>query len=294
MKKSVKTEHIRFWMVALAVLFSFQFATAVSAEDVATRLAEQFLKKTPITATEPGMTMEQALKTQEKFVTCMTKEFGAPVGYKAGLTNPGAQKAFGIMQPVRGTMLEKMFLKNGVTLEKNPGIKIFAEGDLVVRVGSDAINGAKTTMEALTSLDAVIPFVELPDVPFAAGFKMDGPALVAVNVAARYGVLGNPVALTPSPEWMNKLKNFSLQLYDDKGALFSEGKGSALLGDPLNVVLWIRDSLAAEGKKLKKGDLLSLGSITKMMPTKSGTTIKARFIDLDPKGPVEIVVSFNE
>jgi 2-keto-4-pentenoate hydratase len=117
---------------------------------------------------------------------------------------------------------------------------------------------------------------------------------VAVNVAARYGVLGNPVALTPSPEWMNKLKNFSLQLYDDKGALFSEGKGSALLGDPLNVVLWIRDSLAAEGKKLKKGDLLSLGSITKMMPTKSGTTIKARFIDLDPKGPVEIVVSFNE
>ncbi len=65
------------------------------------------------------------------------------------------------------------------------------------------------------------------------------------------------------------------------------------MGDPLNVVLWIRDSLAAEGKKLKKGDLLSLGSITKMMPTKAGTTIKAKFIDLDPNGPVELTASFE-
>jgi 2-keto-4-pentenoate hydratase len=293
MKKSVKTKYIGCSLFTLVALFLFPFAAAASAEDAAARLAEQFLKKTPVTAIEPGMTMEQALKIQEKFVTCLIKEFGAPTGFKAGLTNPGAQKAFGIMQPVRGTMLEKMFLKNKATLGKNSGIKIFAEGDLVVRVGSDAINGAKTTREALAALDAVVPFMELPDVPFVAGFKMDGPALVAVNVAARYGVLGDPVSLTPSPEWMDRLKNFTLQLYDDKGALFSEGKGSALLGDPLNVVLWIRNSLTAEGKKLKKGDLLSLGSITKMMPTKPGTTIKAKFIDLDPKGPVELTVSFE-
>lgn len=67
--------------------------------------------------------------------------------------------------------------------------------------------------------------MELPDVPFAAGgFTMDGPALAAVNAAARCGVVGDSVPLTPSPAWMEELKDFTLQLYDDKGILFSEDK----------------------------------------------------------------------
>ena len=277
----------------ISLIFLFQFAAYGSAEDVGARLADQFLKKSAITEIDPGMTMEQGLKTQTQFVACLGKQFGKPVGYKAGLTNPVAQKAFGITQPVRGTLLTKMLLKNGATLEKNSGIRLFAEGDLIVRVGSDTINQAKTKEDAIKAIDVAIPFLELPDIPFGPQVKINGPILVAVNVGARYGVMGNPIPLTPSPECMERLKNFTIKLYDDKGSLFSEGKGTALLGDPLNALLWIRDSLAAEGKTLKKGDLLSLGSITKMMPTKPGTTIKATFTGLDPKGPVEISASFK-
>ncbi len=52
------------------------------------------------------------------------------------------------------------------------------------------------------------------------------------------GTVGRPIA-----EVLSKI-------VDEKGAVVSEGKGTALLGDPLAVVLWIRDSVAAEGKKL--------------------------------------------
>ncbi|HRU89634.1 MAG TPA: hypothetical protein P5172_11880, partial [Syntrophales bacterium] len=81
--------------------------------------------------------------------------------------------------------------------------------------------------------------------------------------------------------------------YDDKGQMLIEGQGSALLEHPLNVVLWIRDSLKAEGKLLEEGDLLSLGTITKLTPTTPGTTIRARYVGLDPQGPVEITVKFK-
>ncbi len=277
----------------ISLIFLLQFAAYALADDVGARLAAQFLKKTAITEIDPGMTMEQGLKAQSQFVAYLAKQLGEPVGYKAGLTNPAAQKAFGITQPVRGTLLRKMLLKNGATLEKNPGIRMFAEGDLIVRVGSDKINEAKTKEDALKFLDAVVPFLELPDIPFAANVKITGPALVAINVGARFGVMGDPIPLTTPAGWSDRLTNFTVQLYDEKGAVFSEGKGAALLGDPLNVVLWIRDSLAAEGKRLKKGDLLSLGSITKMMPAKPGTTVKAKFTGLDPKGAVEISASFK-
>jgi 2-keto-4-pentenoate hydratase len=65
------------------------------------------------------------------------------------------------------------------------------------------------------------------------------------------------------------------------------------LGDPLDVVLWIKDSLIAEGKRLEKGDLLSLGTITKLMPAQPGMTVRAIYTGLDLSGPVEISVNFK-
>jgi 2-keto-4-pentenoate hydratase len=129
--------------------------------------------------------------------------------------------------------------------------------------------------------------------PYAKEVKLNAPALAAVNVAARFGVTGAPIPVKASKEWMNRLINFKLQIFDDKGTVLSEGQGTSLLGDPLNVVLWIRDSLKAEGKKLNKGEFLSLGSITKMLPTAPNTSLRARYTDLDPKGPVEISVKFK-
>jgi len=122
--------------------------------------------------------------------------------------------------------------------------------------------------------------------------KLNAPAIAAINVGARYGIMGEAIPLMATAEWTERLKNFTLQIYDEKGNLLTEGKSSSLLGNPLAVALWIRESLSREGKRLKKDDLLSLGSIGKMIPVKPGTTLCARYIDLDPKGPVEVCVSF--
>ncbi len=277
----------------IAVLVLLISTPPVWAADEGAKLAEAFLKKTPIPSYDQNMTMEQAMKIQAEFVKAIGPTFGRVVGYKAGLTNPNVQKAFGVTAPVRGTLMEKMLMKSGAEIPADFGARPLYEGDLILRVGSDRINKAKTPMDALKSIDAAIPFIELPDLGYAKEVKINGPAITAINVAARYGVVGEPIPVKASKEWMDRLKNFKLQIIDDKGAMLIEGQGSALLDHPLNVVLWIRDSLKAEGKKLKKGDLLSLGTITKLTPTAPNTLIRARYVDLDPKGPVEISVKFK-
>ena len=75
--------------------------------------------------------------------------------------------------------------------------------------------------------------------------------------------------------------------------MLAEGTGGSLLDHPLNVVLWLRNSMLAAGKSLEKGDLLSLGTITNLMPAKAGTTICAVYIGLDPGGLVEVSVKFK-
>jgi 2-keto-4-pentenoate hydratase len=285
----------RFLGIGLAV-FVLTFALGlfpVPAADDGAKLAEHFLKKTPVTSYDQAMTVEQAMKIQAEFINGLKPTFGEVVGYKAGLTNPDVQKALGVAHPLRGTLLKKMLLKSGAEVDANFGFRPFSEGDLILRVGSAEINKVKTQQEILKCIDAVIPFIELPDMPYAKEVKLNGPAIAAVNVGARLGIMGFPIPLKASKEWMNRLKNFKLQIIDDKGTVLSEGQGTSLLGDPLNVVIWIRDSLKAEGKKLNKGDLLSLGSITKMIPTAPNTSLRAHYIDLDPKGPVDITVKFK-
>jgi 2-keto-4-pentenoate hydratase len=186
-----------------------------------------------------------------------------------------------------------MMLPSGASLPAKFGAVSLFEGDLIVRVGDEAINGAKSAGETLKSLDAVIPFTEVADMVYDRKVKLAAPAIVAINVGARYGIIGTPIPLAATPEWAARLKNFSVKLVDEKGVVLGEGKGTALLGDPLAVVFWIKNSLAAQGKKLKKGDLLSLGSLTRMMPPKPGMTVRSIYTGLDPKGPVEISVNFK-
>lgn len=262
-------------------------------QDLSSIICEHFIKKTQITSLPKELTMEEAYKIQKAVVSSLEKDYGKVVGYKAGLTNPKAQEAFGVREPVLGVLFEKMLLKSGSKVPANFGARPVSEGDLIVRIGDEKINDAKDSIEAVAFIEEVIPFIELPDLMYAPDVKLNGPMIVAINVGARLGIVGDPVKISGEKEWIQRLKAMQLEIYDEKNEKIAEGTGAALMGDPMAVVLWIRDQLKKEGKTLKKGDLLSLGTITKMVPVKAGGQIKARYTGLDPKGPVEIMVQFQ-
>lgn len=255
-------------------------------------LVENYLKKTPFPTTI-NLTYSQAQKVQEQFTKEISKSLGQIVGYKAALTNPKAQEIFNVSQPLRGVLLEKMLWENGSVISPKFGSRPIGEGDLIMRVGSTEINNAKTPRETLKYLDAVIPFIELGDLVYSQEIKLDAPALLAINVGARAGILGKPIPVADTDEWENRLKNLQIKILDENGKVLTSGNGSNLLGNPLNVVLWIKNSLQAERKELKKGDLLSLGSITSFIPITSNSTIRAQYIDLEPNKTVEIFVKFE-
>ena len=54
------------------------------------------------------------------------------------------------------------------------------------------------------------------------------------------------------------------------------GRGADVLDNPLTAVLWLAGSSMSEGKSLKDGDLLSLGSFSTLLSPKPGTTVIVR------------------
>jgi 2-keto-4-pentenoate hydratase len=286
-----------FSKAACALLGAALLAAPASAADLyqlPKNLTQHFISQTPVPGPAPALSMRDAMAVQGMVVNSLSRALGPPIGYKAGLTGAAAQQRFGVDEPLRGVILKRMVLADGATLPANFGARPHAEADLIVRVASATINEATTKQEALAALGAVIPFVELPDLMYAKGTALDGPAIAAINVGARYGVAGEPIAIKPGGDWLKRLGAMTVNLSSSDGSIDVNGEGGSLMGHPLNVVLWLVQSLNKDGVRLMPGDLLSLGSLTSLVPITGATTLIARYDKLDPaKGPVTVTVHIS-
>lgn len=233
-----------------------------------------------------ALTMEDAVAVRAGYVARLLGRRGPVVGYKAALTSAQSQQRFGLNAPVYGFLLRDMLLASASRLRRPQGaLAPMIEADLVVRVGNAAINDAVSAREVLAGLDAVLPFIELPALPFAGA--ADAPAFVAANAGAWRGVLGAPLALRGDQDWAQRLREVRVRLEGGDGAVLGTGVGANLLGDPLAVVIWLRDALRADGRRLERGDLLSLGSLTAPQAVPWGSEVIATYENLGPE-PVTV------
>ncbi len=138
-----------------------------------------------------------------------------------------------------------------------------------------------------------MPFLEIPDLGFASGRVVTATDLIAINAGARYGVLGIAIPSQRLADWEPRLQRFRVHLIDENARTLGEGQGKVLLDHPMNAALWLVDALRQRGIKLKRGDLLSLGSITAPVPVSKLKRVEARYLDLDPRGMTCVSINFR-
>jgi 2-keto-4-pentenoate hydratase len=259
----------------------------------AAALAEAYLAGKPA-ANPEGLNMAAGECTRAKFNKLIAPKLGKVVGYKAGLTNPAVQKRFNHNAPVYGPLYANMLLPDGSLVDANFGARPLYEADLLVRVADESINSARTPLEVLMAVDQVIPFIELPDLVVEAPPKLNGAAIAAINVGARLGVVGKPIAVPATRAerfaLLDALRDMTVILKAD-GVEADRGKGSDVLEHPLNAVLWLASDLRSDNRSLKVGDLVSLGSFSRLLPPKAGLKVSVEYIGL-PGNPV-VGVSFK-
>jgi 2-keto-4-pentenoate hydratase len=212
--------------------------------------------------------MDDAYCAQGKLVTLLQAHWGAPVGYKAGLTGSAVQERFGVREPVRGVLLAGMLLEPGTPVRADFGTRPLFEADLVVVVGSAAINQAGTYEEILANLSELRPFIELADLMVADPGALSAAQIAAINVGVRKGILGEPIPMDSTTDLIAALSSMRVRVTDQHGRTLSTADGSSILGHPLNAVLWLRDS----GLVLREGDLLSLGAFGSFLIPEPGLT----------------------
>jgi 2-keto-4-pentenoate hydratase len=268
------TRSIRRSLLGAALCGAALSAGAACLSDLeAAALVANYAAKTPA-ANPEGLSTADGECTRAKVNRFLAQQNGGKVvGYKAGLTNPAVQKRFNASAPVWGVLYEPMLLKNGAVVDPAFGARPLFEADMLVRVKDAGINRARTPEQVLQHIDQVIPFIELPDLVVAAPPKLNGAAIAGINVGARLGVLGTPIAVQNTPVFSAALRDMVV-VVNGGGSELDRGKGSDVLEHPLNAVSWLAQDMARHGLALKKGDLVSLGSFSKLMPPKPGLAVE--------------------
>ncbi len=263
-------------MRLIYTLFLACSAWAGTPEEMLPTLVQNYLARKEVSFAQTRVNEEEAQWMQNAFVEALEPRLGKRVGYKVGLVTREAQMRFGTDQPVRGQLLEKMLLPNGSQVPADYGVRPVMEADLIVVVKDSDINRATSPMEVLRNLKEVVAFVELADNFIATNPPVDVHVLTASNVGARLGILGERIPVKANAEFYNALASMDVAVADQTGADLGKGKGATILSHPLNAVLWLIEELAQNGKKLRSGDMLSLGSIHAFKAT-SGQTITVTY-----------------
>ncbi len=278
--------------LALAATFTVPVAHAACPTDAAVdAYVADFSKRRQSKGFGNDISLDDAECAKRKLGQRLFSALGDRVGYKAAFTNPALQKRFGVDAPKWGYMHDRNMIDIIATLPHDFGARPLYEADILVEVADPRLADAKTPLEALNYIEAVVPFIELPDLMLEGDFS--GPNFIATNVGFRGGVLGMELPVQRTQAFADAMANMTVVMVDenDNNKELGRGKGGDLMGSPLNAAIWLARTLKQDGITLKKGDLLSLGGFFPPQPTRPGMKIRMRYAGLP--GEPSVTVEFN-
>ncbi len=257
---------------------------ASSVEETANKIFKAFSKTNQLKS-DLDVSPASAVAVQDFYIALLRPTWGMDVGYAAVSGGDTAG-------PLTGILLENMFTGTRAVIDRSYGIHMRASAELLFRVGSDELNIASDRTEALAALQSVIPGVRLSDALLADGISHHHAVTSAANLEVRMCVLGGELKLVSDTDWVDRLAEYSVVMYDQDKATISDYQNSAAT-HPLDVVLEIRDALSQRGILLQRDDLIALGPLTSGVSVEELSRLRAVFHGLSDEQQVSVYMGFR-
>ena len=181
------------------------------------------------------------------------------IGYKIAAATPEGMAAFGVTEPIYGVLVNKPVS----TIKLQDMNEPKAEIELVFLVKEDL--DPNEEMETLVAKLQVCPGLEIPD----SRYQDWAGKLSAVQFIADYASASQFVVSDPIPFTHDLLGQTIAELFLDDQSL-GKGHSTAVMGHPINPVIWLVKKLNEQGKLVKKGQYISTGSFIPPIPLVKG------------------------
>jgi len=210
---------------------------------------------------------DTAYRVQRDVIAATGKDI---VGWKVGLTSPAIRAQTGLSEPIYGPVLKGTVHASPCELRLGDFGRLGIELEIALFLAQDLpASGAPYTAESVApAIAAAATAFELIDDRGADYARLDAKQLI-VDGSWQTGVLiGAKVPLSARPD-----------LEHGSGSLVSNGKAiasapaNAGMGHCFNVLAWLANKLARDGKPLRKDMLVMTGSIVAAYFPQSGEAL---------------------
>ncbi len=228
----------------------------------------------PIAELFPGLTIEDAYQIQLAQVAQWTSEGQVVKGYKVGLTSRAMQTQLGVHQPDFGHLTGSMFHLEHNPIDTGAFIAPKVEPEIAFVLGKDIAGPGVTVGQALLAVDYVLPSLEIIDSRIR-DWKIGIVDTISDNASCGGIVLGSKPVRIDSVDLARTGCNLMID-----SEVVATGAGGAILGSPINALVWLINTLGERGIEFHAGDVVLPGSVTAAHPVAPGSVVSAEFSTL--------------
>jgi 2-keto-4-pentenoate hydratase len=225
----------------------------------------------PVSQSFPGLTLDDAYAIQLEQVRTWTENGQHVQGHKVGLTSPAMQRQLGVNQPDYGHLMDTMFHLEGLPIPLEQFLSPKAEPEIAFVLKHPLTGPGVNAAQALAAIDYIVPALEIIDSRIR-DWKIGLIDTVADNASSGGVVLGSRPTRPDSVDL--RLTGCVLTR---QGAVVASGAGGAVLGSPLNALVWLANTVGRRGVALEAGHVILPGSVTSAVPITAGDSITATF-----------------
>jgi len=214
-----------------------------------------------------GLTQDEGFRIQIAVQEIHDSKGDTRVGWKVAATNPAVQKQLGIDEPAFGSLRKSRIYHSG-ELRVGDMVKPHAECELCFEL-AEGIQAAGTLEQVATAVGRCWAAFEIIEkrVPIT-----QFNAAMADNAEHTAIVLGGSISSARIADHSGV--RCELTVNDES---VGSASGEAVLGHPLNSILWLKERLRLYGEELQPGMLVMTGSFLRQQPIAVGDLFTASF-----------------
>jgi 2-oxo-3-hexenedioate decarboxylase/2-keto-4-pentenoate hydratase len=192
---------------------------------------------------------------------------GKRIGYKIGCTTRVMQDYLGLPHPCHAGLFAGVIHADGARLRSRDYRRIGIECEIAVRLAADlpAQAGPFTRDAVAPAVAAYMAAIEIVDDRYVDWRATDAATLIADDYFAAGAVLGPAIPAGETGDIAGMTGTTSIN-----GGEAGRGRGSDVMGHPLNALAWLANSLAAAGIFLKAGETVLTGSLVETRWLRAG------------------------